>query len=212
MTPLDQACFKGNREVVEYLLKNGADVNSRHHKQGYTSLMFAALAGHMEVTKLLLQHGARSNYTNKLGRTACQMASFVGRQIFLVLGTDLIKHSTCTEQCILLCWSTVVSVLEDLMAKYFTPHQTHEALALKFHLLACCIRRAGQYYDNVSQTISEAPDKRINSGADSNKLSEQLRGLIREFLRGTDPHGLPLGMCLSNAFGEKNWYGSFHHF
>ena len=45
MTPLDQAAFKGNEQLVEMLLAAGADADNRAHDQGYTCLMFAALAG-----------------------------------------------------------------------------------------------------------------------------------------------------------------------
>jgi ankyrin repeat and MYND domain-containing protein 2 len=45
MSPLDQACFKGNEDLVEFFLGHGADADNRAHEQGYTALMFAALAG-----------------------------------------------------------------------------------------------------------------------------------------------------------------------
>lgn len=83
------ACFRGNLPVVEFLLKYGANVNSSSHKQGYTALMFAGLSGlllylynfvgNIEVVELLLHYGARINDVNSIGRTASQMAAFVGR-------------------------------------------------------------------------------------------------------------------------------------
>ncbi|KAF5394332.1 hypothetical protein PHET_11799 [Paragonimus heterotremus] len=78
LTPLHQACFHGHIDIVEYLLKNGADINARDPNQGYTTLMFAAITGNTRLTEMLLQYGARSSDTNKLGRTAAQMAAFVG--------------------------------------------------------------------------------------------------------------------------------------
>lgn len=45
MNPLDQACFRGEDELVRFLIENGANVDNRAHEQGYTCLMFAALAG-----------------------------------------------------------------------------------------------------------------------------------------------------------------------
>lgn len=41
MTPLDNACYKGNYGVCKLLIERGADVNSKKHIHGYTSLMFA---------------------------------------------------------------------------------------------------------------------------------------------------------------------------
>ena len=45
MTPLAHASFKANMPIVRLLLEHGADVNTMEHKEGYTPLMFAALAG-----------------------------------------------------------------------------------------------------------------------------------------------------------------------
>ena len=45
MTPLQHASYKGNQQMVDYLICHGADVNSNDHDSGYTALMFAALSG-----------------------------------------------------------------------------------------------------------------------------------------------------------------------
>ena len=45
MTPLQHASYKGNQQMVDYLICHGADVNSNGHDSGYTALMFAALSG-----------------------------------------------------------------------------------------------------------------------------------------------------------------------
>ena len=59
------------------LLSKGADVNAKTHDQGYSALMFAAISNHQKTVSLLLEHGADIDYTNMIGRTASQMASFV---------------------------------------------------------------------------------------------------------------------------------------
>jgi len=59
-------------------LFQGADVNSGKHEYGYTALHFAALSGNAELCHLLLMAGAKSQTTNSVGRTASQMAAFVG--------------------------------------------------------------------------------------------------------------------------------------
>ncbi|KAI0208993.1 Ankyrin repeat and MYND domain-containing protein 2 [Lamellibrachia satsuma] len=79
MTPLQQAAFKANVDICHLLLAHGADVNSSEHNQGYTALMFAALSGNTEVTQLMLEAGAKVGRENCVGRTASQMAAFVGQ-------------------------------------------------------------------------------------------------------------------------------------
>lgn len=78
MTPLQHAAYKGNKEMVQMFLDQGADVNLCQHQHGYTALHFAGLSGNAEVCTLLLLAGAKSHVINTVGRTPSQMAAFVG--------------------------------------------------------------------------------------------------------------------------------------
>ncbi|XP_001606321.1 ankyrin repeat and MYND domain-containing protein 2 [Nasonia vitripennis] len=78
MSPLQHACYKGNKEIVQMLLDHGADPNQCKHEHQYTALHFAALSGNADLCQLLMSYGAKMSATNSVGRTAAQMAAFVG--------------------------------------------------------------------------------------------------------------------------------------
>ncbi|XP_077363298.1 ankyrin repeat and MYND domain-containing protein 2-like [Festucalex cinctus] len=79
MTPLMHAAYKGQSDLCCLLLQHGADVNCKQHQYGYTALMFAGLSGKTDITSLLLDAGAETDLVNSVGRTAAQMAAFVGQ-------------------------------------------------------------------------------------------------------------------------------------
>lgn len=79
MTPLMHAAYKGKLEMCKLLLRHGADVNCHQHVHGYTALMFAALSGNKDITWAMLEAGAETDVVNSVGRTASQMAAFVGQ-------------------------------------------------------------------------------------------------------------------------------------
>ncbi|XP_031727138.1 ankyrin repeat and MYND domain-containing protein 2-like isoform X1 [Anarrhichthys ocellatus] len=79
MTPLMHAAYKGQADMCHLLLQYGADVNCNQHEYGYTALMFAGLSGKTDIASMLLDAGAEKNLVNSVGRTAAQMAAFVGQ-------------------------------------------------------------------------------------------------------------------------------------
>ncbi|XP_020566163.1 ankyrin repeat and MYND domain-containing protein 2 isoform X2 [Oryzias latipes] len=79
MTPLMHAAYKGKADMCRLLLQHGADVNCNQHEHGYTALMFAGLSGKTDITWMMLDAGAETDVTNSVGRTAAQMAAFVGQ-------------------------------------------------------------------------------------------------------------------------------------
>ncbi|XP_019724324.1 ankyrin repeat and MYND domain-containing protein 2-like isoform X2 [Hippocampus comes] len=79
MTPLMHAAYKGKADMCGLLLQRGADVNCNQHEYGYTALMFAGLSGKTDITSMMLDAGAETDLVNSVGRTAAQMAAFVGQ-------------------------------------------------------------------------------------------------------------------------------------
>ena len=84
--PLFLAAGQGNREVVRYLLDEGADINARE-KLGGTALTEAAYYGHVDVVRELLLNGADINAVSDDG-TALDIA--VSRKN--TAAADLLKH------------------------------------------------------------------------------------------------------------------------
>uniref|UniRef100_A0A673N6J2 Ankyrin repeat and MYND domain-containing protein 2-like n=1 Tax=Sinocyclocheilus rhinocerous TaxID=307959 RepID=A0A673N6J2_9TELE len=79
MTPLMHAAYKGKADMCKLLLQHGANVNCNEHEHGYTALMFAGLSGKTDITWMMLDAGAETDAVNSVGRTAAQMAAFVGQ-------------------------------------------------------------------------------------------------------------------------------------
>ena len=69
VTALIDASFKGQKEIVELLILEGADLNAQD-RQGDTALMNAALKGHIEIVELLISNGADVSVKDKSGNTA----------------------------------------------------------------------------------------------------------------------------------------------
>ncbi|XP_060847549.1 ankyrin repeat and MYND domain-containing protein 2-like [Rhopalosiphum padi] len=78
MAPIHYAAFRGNFEIVSWLVAEGADVNYGKNKYPNSPLHFAALNGSVDVCKLLLEAGARRHVTNSIGRTASEIAVDTG--------------------------------------------------------------------------------------------------------------------------------------
>jgi ankyrin repeat protein len=62
---------------VQDLLRRGAMRDAKNN-QGYTALMMAARAGHLEVVKVLVQAGADRTLKNKKRETAGDIAGATG--------------------------------------------------------------------------------------------------------------------------------------
>ena len=67
-SPLILAAYKGNTEVVEFLINNGADCNG-NSKMG-TPLMAAVVKGNTKIVQLLLNKKVNLNATDGNGTTA----------------------------------------------------------------------------------------------------------------------------------------------
>lgn len=76
-TPLMEAASAGHLEIIELLLKHGADVNATS-SSGNTPLMYACAGGHVNAVKLLLSSGANVEDHNENGHTPLMEAASAG--------------------------------------------------------------------------------------------------------------------------------------
>ncbi|CAN9506492.1 unnamed protein product [Ophioblennius macclurei] len=73
-TGLQFASAGGHEQLVRFLLRKGASVDSRNN-YGWTPLMQAARFGHLTVAHILLENGAEINGRNRLGASVLTMAA-----------------------------------------------------------------------------------------------------------------------------------------
>lgn len=71
---LQMASEKGQNEVVRYCLKKGVNPNIARDKAGTTAIARAAMNGHLDTVKLLLEAGADPNQSDYFGASAYQAA------------------------------------------------------------------------------------------------------------------------------------------
>ena len=87
-TALLYASIYGYKNIVEILLKNGADINIQD-VNGWTALIFASNHGHKDIVEILLKNGADVNKKIFNGETALMSASNKGYKEIVEL---LLKH------------------------------------------------------------------------------------------------------------------------
>lgn len=86
MTPLELAAQGDHRDVVEFLLDHGADVNARDSNGGFTAIDLALSSyHHQDVLQLLIAHGANVNTASKQGTTPLEEAAMRGQMDALQL-------------------------------------------------------------------------------------------------------------------------------
>jgi ankyrin repeat protein len=96
--PLGLACFFGHYDVAEYLIKAGANVNSKSNNGLKAAPIESAAAGkHKKIVKLLLDHSADPNIREQGGYTPLHAAAQNGDEdtirILLYGGADLTLKS-----------------------------------------------------------------------------------------------------------------------
>ena len=77
--PLHEAVSSGHKDVTEFLLANGANVNAED-EQGNTPLHLAASEGRKDVAEQLLANGADVNAKGKQGNTPLHLAASGGKK------------------------------------------------------------------------------------------------------------------------------------
>jgi len=93
-TPLAIAAARGHVEIVNMLLKHGADLNVIDRIYGQSVLKFAACAGHEKIVKTLLAHGAKVNDTMN-GTTALSQSCALGHYEVV---QELLRHGANPNQ------------------------------------------------------------------------------------------------------------------
>ena len=76
-TGLIFACIGGHKDIVEELIKYGAEIEKCY--DGSTPLYCACSRGHIDIVELLLQHNANVNAVNLKGWTCLMNAAYFGR-------------------------------------------------------------------------------------------------------------------------------------
>ncbi|GBP60525.1 Ankyrin repeat and MYND domain-containing protein 2 [Eumeta japonica] len=170
MTTLQHAAYKGNKDMVQLLLDLGADVNSGKHEYNYTALHFGALSGNSEVCRLLLEAGAKPTVVNSVGRTAAQMAAFVGNHHTVATINNFVPRSEISYYSIVQGQQLepyLPPVLVDALHKFVLTVNIHPVrLALNLQHLSGLLDNA----EKVTKVLELLCKKEMTRGKETNEV------------------------------------------
>lgn len=75
-TPLIVSCKGNHTEIVEYLIRKGANLNIRDTQKGFTALHVSAIMDNINLVKLLVENGCDINAINHENMTALKYLKF----------------------------------------------------------------------------------------------------------------------------------------
>ncbi len=74
ITPLYMAAYNQHPHIIEFLIQNGADINTQNY-WGITAFMISAEFGDIDSTRLFIKHGANLKLQNKNGQTTYDLCN-----------------------------------------------------------------------------------------------------------------------------------------
>ena len=128
--PLMWACFSGNQGTMKFLLDRGINPNLCK-ANGWSSLHNAAMNGHVEAARLLIQYGARLDAATVRGLTPTMLSIQTGNtemaRFFLQQGADphyvdTTSGNTLTHSAVMGGNTELLSMLLDMGAPIDTPN------------------------------------------------------------------------------------------
>lgn len=93
-TLLHSAAFGGQKDIVELLINNGADVNLKDGNSEFTPIFYAIIKNHEMVIDILIKNGADLNAKDKNGDSPLDIAKSVGNDLIIGKLTNLGAQST----------------------------------------------------------------------------------------------------------------------
>ncbi|KAL5971061.1 Ankyrin repeat and MYND domain-containing protein 2 [Taenia solium] len=191
-TALMFAALSGRLEIVNFLLSCGAKSDMTNCLKRTASEMASFVGNHFAAAQIntYIEEEELIQFIQKSTSSSSQLSVDLVEPLHHLI-TNLnfapvfLYLSSAAGKPLLDSWKNVVAVLEKLVGQHFTPQRTHEHIAIKLHLLCSTVKRAGQYMD-AEPDGGKAVDEEKNA-------TFTLEPLIKNFLRGADPHGLPKG-------------------
>lgn len=143
---------------------------SGQHEYNYTALHFGALSGNSDVCRLLLDAGAKPSVTNSVGRTAAQMAGFVGNHHTVATINNFVPRTEFAYYSVPQGTQTeplLPSFLVDPLHKLILGVNIHPVrLALNIQHVTGLLENA----DKLSRVLEALCKKEMTRGSDTNEV------------------------------------------
>lgn len=83
ISPFNEAIRKGRKDWVNFMIKNGVDINFTERDSKFTPLMESVTSNRIDILKILLENGANLHLKDKFGFSATDFARKMNKKELL---------------------------------------------------------------------------------------------------------------------------------